>query len=41
MSDLRQGDQERGMRRLRQAIRKMHLQEEVEVFGAKENKNQQ
>jgi len=29
MQDLRQGDQERGMRRLQQAIRKMHLQEEI------------
>ena len=29
MQDLRHGDQERGMRRLQQAIRKMHLQEEI------------
>jgi len=29
MQDLRQGDQERGMRRLQQAIRKMHLPEEI------------
>ena len=29
VQDLRQGDQERGMRRLQQAIRKVHLQEEI------------
>jgi hypothetical protein len=29
MQDLRQGDQERGMRWLQQAIRKMHLPEEI------------
>ena len=34
MQDLRQGDQERGMRRLQQAIRKVHLQEEIGEFQA-------
>ena len=29
MQDLRQGDQERGMRRLQQAIRKMHVRQEI------------
>jgi hypothetical protein len=32
MQDLRHGDQERGMRRLQPAIRKMHLQEEIGEF---------
>src|SRR5512135_3846241 len=34
MQDLRQGDQERGMRRLQQAIRRVHLQEEIGEFQA-------
>src|SRR5665647_945096 len=34
VQDLRQGDQERGMRRLQQAIRKVHLQEEIGEFQA-------
>jgi hypothetical protein len=34
MQDVRQGDQERGMRRLQQAIRKMRLQEEIGEFQA-------
>jgi len=34
MQDLRDGDQERGMRRLQQAIRKMHLQEEITELTA-------
>jgi len=34
VQDLRHGDQERGMRRLQQAIRKMHLQEEIGEFQA-------
>src|SRR4030042_445449 len=29
MQDVREGDQEQGMDRLQQAIRKMHLQEEI------------
>ena len=34
MQDLRQGDQERGMRRLQQTIRKMRLHEEIGEFKA-------
>ena len=34
MQDLRHGDKKRGMRRLQQAIRKMHLQEEIGKFQA-------
>ena len=34
MQDLRQGDQERGMRRLQQTIRKMRLQEVIGEFKA-------
>jgi Spy/CpxP family protein refolding chaperone len=34
MQDLRQGDQEWGMRRLQQAIRKMYVQEEIGKFDA-------
>jgi len=34
VQDLRHGDQERGMRRLQQALRKVHLQEEIGEFQA-------
>src|SRR5659263_388788 len=34
MQDLWHGDQERGLRRMQQAIRKMHLQEEIVKFQA-------
>lgn len=37
MQDLRQGDQERGMRRLQQAIRKMHVREEIGKFQRSES----
>jgi hypothetical protein len=37
MQDLRHGDQERGMRRLQPAIRKMYVQEEIGKFQRSES----